>query len=536
VAIVAALAMLGATVIASPRLGFSFLEDELYTVRRSVDGEYVHNREDDLVFREVPWRNTWLYSSNMPNNHVPFSLLARVSLSAWRAAAQPKLRFASEPAVRFPALVFGIAAIGALAWFLWRVGLPWAACFAPMLMAIHPWHLRYASEARGYSLLLLCIPLLLGAMITVLHRGIWRRWVAFGSVEVALLWVYPAGVVFLAVANAALLLELWRRHQSAMYEPAMRWLVTSFAAAALLMLLMGANLLVFVWHYQWESEPVKWKYLRDLLSYLWVGTVYSFHHFPEHYAELADVAREAPVFFRTALAATGVLCLLGTIQLAVRARAGALLLAVVLLPTPLMLLGAYLREALIHERYLIIALPSFTILLAAGLECLFAWLRPPRAAAAATVAVMLAYLGAYVWLSRDVRSSLRSVSIEETREAVLMTRPSLDPFADRNLEIMTAGWRRVLKYYDPNIQVIWKQQQLLDLLDEADRTGRELYVHYGRPNLARRRYPELVNLVESEDLFERVATLYGFEPSGLMRVYRYLGRRNRELGAAIRGE
>ena len=101
-----------------------------------------------------------------------------------------------------------LAAIGALAWCLWRVGLPWAAGFAAILMAIHPWHLRYISEARGYSLLLLCIPLLLGTMVAVLHRGTWRRWIAFGSVEVVLLWVYPAGVTILAVANAALLFEI----------------------------------------------------------------------------------------------------------------------------------------------------------------------------------------------------------------------------------------------------------------------------------------------------------------------------------------
>ena len=180
VAAVAALAMLTAALMAAPRLDFSFWEDERRTVRFSVDGGYDRDREGDLVFREVRWRDAWLYTLSRPNNHVPFSLLARLSLGAWRAVAQPELRFASEPAVRLPAFVFGIAAIGALAWCLWRVGLPWAAGFAAIFLAIHPWHLRYTSEARGYSLLLLCMPLLLGAMVAVLHRGTWRRWIAFG--------------------------------------------------------------------------------------------------------------------------------------------------------------------------------------------------------------------------------------------------------------------------------------------------------------------------------------------------------------------
>jgi hypothetical protein len=514
---------LTAALMAAPRLDFSFAEDEQHTVRHFVDGEYLRNGEGDLVFREVRWRDSWLYNLATPNNHVPFSLLARLSLGAWRAVAQPELRFASERAVRFPAFVFGIAAIGALAWCLWRVGLPWAAGFAAIFLAIHPWHLRYTSEARGYSLLLLCIPLLLGAMVAVLHRGAWRRWLAFGSVEVVLLWVYPGGVAILGVANAALLFEIWRRHRGALREPVTRWLVTSFSAAALFMLLMGANLLIFLWHFEWESEPIRWKYIRDVLSHLWVGTDFAFHHVPEQYAELRDVARAAPIVFRTAIAVTGALCLLGMVRLAVRARAGALLLLVVLLPAPLTILGAHLRETRIYEWYVIFALPSFAILLGAGLEGLFAWLRPPRAAAA-TVAVMLVYLGGYAWLSRDVRSSLRSVAIQERREAVLMTRPSLDPFAEENLDILTVGWQCVPEYYDPNIHEIWNQEQLLGFLDEADRTDRDLYVNYGRANLARRRYPELVDMVEREDLFEPVARLYGFEPRGLMRVYRYRGR------------
>ncbi len=261
-----------------------------------------------------------------------------------------------------------------------------------------------------------------------------------------------------------------------------------------------------------------------MLSHLWVGTAFAFRHAPEHYVELADVARAAPVFFRTALAATCALCLLGAIRLATRAKAGASLLAVLLLPAPLMILGAHLRETMIKVWYVIFALTSFAILLSAGLEGLFAWLRPRRAAAAATVAVMLAYLSGYLWLSRDVRSSMRSVPIEQLREAVLMMRPSLDPFAEENRDILTVSWQLAPGYYDPNVHRIAEREQLLALLEEADRTGRQLYVSSGRPWLARRKYPELAEMVEREDLFEPVDTLYGFEPRGLIHVYRYRGR------------
>jgi hypothetical protein len=471
----------------------------------------------------VPWRDTWLYTLNRPNNHVPFSLAARLSLGACQAVAQPELRLASERAVRLPAFAFGIAAIGALAWFVWRIGMPWTAGFAAIFLALHPWHLRYTSEARGYSLLLLCMPLLLGAMVAVLHRGTWKRWIAFGAVEVVLLWVYPGGVAILAMANAALLFELWRRHRGAFYEPATRWLVTNLAAAALFMLVMGANLLIFLWHSEWDPKGITWVFIRDVLSKLWVGTVFAYRHAPEQYVELADVARETPVFFRTALAATGALCLLGAVRLAARAQAGTSLLAVLLLPAPLIILGTHLRDSMIYHRHVIFALPSIAILLGAGLEGVFAWLRSPRARAVATTLVMLACLGGYAWLSRDVRAALRTLPIQPNREVVLTARPSLDPFAEENLDILTVSWQGNFGHYDPNIHQISDPEQLLALLEEADRAGRQLFVSAGRPWLARRNYAELLEMVEREDLFEPVDTLYGFEPRGLIHVYRYRG-------------
>jgi hypothetical protein len=137
---------------------------------------------------------------------------------------------------------------------------------------------------------------------------------------------------------------------------------------------------------------------------------------------------------------------------------------------------------------------------------------------------MLAYLGGYLWLSRDVRSTLRSLPIQQNREAVLMMRPSLDPFTEENREILTVGWQSALVHYDPNTHTIFEPEQLLALLDEADRTGRELYVSHARPWLARREGSELLEMVEREDLFEPVTTLYGFEPRGMLHVSRYRGR------------
>ncbi len=523
VAAVAALAVLGAAVLAAPRLSFPFWDDEQYTVRQHLDGRY-EQRDGELIFHKKRWSDAWLYTLSRPNNHVPFTLLGKLSLGAWRAVARPELRFADETAVRAPAFVFGLAAIAATGWLLWRVGLFWAALFAPLFLALHPWQLRYTSEARGYSLLLLCVPLLWGAAVSVVHRGSWPRWIAFGLAEVALLWAYPGGSAIVGVTNAALLLALWRHRGGEIRTPLTRFVVTSLCAAALFLWLHGANLMIFLWHTEWHQESIKWGFLRDVASHLWVGTSFAFRRLNEHYVELADVARRAPRLFQISVLTTGALCMLGALRVGLRARLGWLLLAAALLPAPLTILGAHLRQTEIHEWYVVFALPSVAILLGAGLEALGAAVRPARARAALTASLLLAYLGVYAWISAEVRGTMRSVPIQQTRAAVLMTRPDLDPYSEANREILTVSWMRTPYYYDPNIHVIGRGEQLLELLDQADRSGRELFINYGRPNLARGRFPELTELLKRDDLFEPVAQLYGLEPRGQMLVYRYRRR------------
>ena len=61
------------------------------------------------------------------------------------------------------------------------------------------------------------------------------------------------------------------------------------------------------------------------------------------------------------------------------------------------------------------------------------------------------------------------------------------------------------------------------LPSSADRENKPLYINYGRLSLARTRKPEMAALVADPSLFEEVATLRGFVPTGDRVVYRYRG-------------
>jgi hypothetical protein len=521
VVLASAVAVLASCATTVPRLGYSFWDDERDTLRRAVDGYY---RQDggELVFREVDWDQTWLYTLSRPNNHVPFSILARISLATWRALADPPLRFANEVAVRFPAWVFGTLAIPALALALWRLGFGGAGVLAAGLLALHPWHLRYASEARGYSLLLLCIPLLLWTATRVLHRGSWPRWLALGAVQVVLLWVYPGGGFILGVLGVGMALTLLFAPEPRVQIP--RFVVTSLLAGGLWWLLMGPNLLMLLWHIPFDHDPFGMGFVVQILAHLWVGNAWFFRHAPEQYAELRDVAAASPLLFRVALWGSVAALAAGAVRLAMRAAAGPVLLAVLALPAPLTLGYAHLTGTTTHEWYVVFAVPSVVILFALGVDALRLAVSEPRARRALAALGLAAVLGGYAWFSHGVRASLRANPIQPEREAVLLTRPHLDPFSEENRRITTASFARIPGYYDPRVRWVGEPRQLRKLMRRADAENTPLFVNYGRPSLASARFPALVALVEDERLFEPVAELWGFEPRGMMRVYRYRGR------------
>ena len=118
---------------------------------------------------------------------------------------------------------------------------------------------------------------------------------------------------------------------------------------------------------------------------------------------------------------------------------------------------------------------------------------------------------------------MRANSFQPERESVDLTRAVRDPYAPENLEIITASFSRGPWYYDPLFRMIRSTDEMLALLDEADTTGRPLFVNLGRTGLARKESPELMALMEQGDLFEEVETMWGLEPRGQRVVYRYRG-------------
>ena len=150
-------AMAACAILGFPRLGQSLWEDEEYSVRRCIVGGYRVQEDGNVVVKKLPWKVT-LWKYGLPTNHIFQSILSRSIHSAWRTIARPTGLQLSEAATRLPSYVSGILLVGVVALLAARFGLAWEGALAAWLIAIHPWHLRFATEARGYGLVALLIP------------------------------------------------------------------------------------------------------------------------------------------------------------------------------------------------------------------------------------------------------------------------------------------------------------------------------------------------------------------------------------------
>jgi hypothetical protein len=514
-------ALATSAILAWPRLTFSWWDDEEYAVRRYIDGAHVAGAEG-LRFERIEWRDTF-WDDREANNHVPQSVLSRLSLSIWRFVARPELPFADERAVRFPMYLAGIASVAMTGFFLHRLGFVAAGVGAAWLLALHPWHIRYASEARGYALLLLLVPASWVLLVDILERGTWRRWIAYGLVQTVLLWTHASMIHQLAVTNLIALVLVWRLRRDSpqgLREQMTRLLVTNLASAGLFAQLMLSNLVQVLRYLEsWQGEESSVPALREVGAHLLAGVGWQARD--PHYVSVGALAGAEPTWFAALLAFVAACFVAGTIRLLRAGVVPRLLLPALLLPALLLYLVSELRGDRFFSWYVLFALPGLASVVSAGATWALST-SSARSLRFGLCAVMcVAGLGMFAWGSQDARTALRAGSVVPSRESVLLTRPTLDPSDPANASIITASFSRPAAYYDPLGRWVDDVEQLQAFMAEADAAGQTLYMNWGRPDLAAQRATDLVDFVVLSGHFEEVATLWGFEKRGKRLVYRY---------------
>ena len=503
----------------APRLSHSFWNDEEWTARRLVVGEF----QEGGKLKKPSWNRTFFFYID-PNNHPMFSVLARLSYSLV-SVPQEKVEFAfREWPVRLPAYLFGLGGLAALAWLATVIGLPRAGIIAVVWMALHPWHVRYGGDARGYALLLALLPLSTALVWRALEKGSLNGWLAFGLSEFLVLWTYPGALYFVVVLNAVACGMMALRP-----VPVARWLQwRRYAAGSLIGALLTSLMLAPC------VQPMliflKGERLRGDLSGSWVLETVSglltgipWARWADHELALSWMRTWAAAPWLVVLTFTAVA---GALAAGVAALIGAgsrqrwlfVLLGAI---GPFMYLMARLQGNFLYPWYMVLSLPGFAILVGVGVDVLAGrvlgdkhrWVLP---------VVFLALFGGVTWAQNQV---LRQHPVEPMRESVAAMRTERNALtAGLPGKVLTGSACYPARLYDPAAVPLKSVADLRALMARADEQKLPLFIDFADRNFLKLRDPEMMAVLDDVTKFVALPVFPGIHNQAERWVFRYLGQ------------
>ncbi len=525
-------AVVGATMLLSgvlnaPRLRVSLWCDEVITMRDFVVGKVRRLKKNDKLHVEpVRWADT-VFGYWRPNNHVLYSMAARLSHEALPKSDSRTASYFNEVSLRMPAYLAGLAALPMLAALALRMGWPHAGMVSVILLALHPWHVRFGTEARGYAFLLLLTPALLLCLVEGARTGRWRWWLGSGIIAFLLLYSQPLSlyIILPAVLSGSLLvLTHWKSGRDRI--TILTRLVAGNLLGAMLALPLMLPLLPQVKPFM-AARSTAWQmdlqWLRDALAEMFTGVVWNKYDPSNPYTRPWEQVFDAhPWVVGGGILLMGVVLLAGVIVLWRRGMVTRCLLPALLLPPLLLSLMGVMKGLLVVQYYLVIGLPGLLLVMAAGTAWLAKASLPPttRTRWIPTMACGLACIPFGV-ATHHQREIMRKLPLEPRREAASVMHETLN-LKDPQFDVVISAGFWPDKAYDPMVQAVGSIEEIQDLAKSAVEKGRPFYVTCTQYKATRwDTYPEAFGFVENSGLFERVATLYGTWEQFSIVVYRY---------------
>jgi hypothetical protein len=525
--------VLGAAVMRLPRMDHSFWGDEAHAV-----GAYIHGNfrpvdktqlDGPLFFEQPTWSQTFFSARHGANNHVAFSVTSRLCLHLWQKLTGRAHTAFTEWIIRLPVLLAGLGSLVTMALLLKRWSAPLVGLLTVTFLAIHPWHVRYGVEARGYAFMLLLMPVLLICLTNALEKNRWRDWLAIALLEFVIMYSWAGIMYALAMVNVAVaVLILVRRDR-----------------LPLLIRLATANLLaatVFVSLYlphvpQIESARRRLLWLKGLpMDKVWFHnlltqpfTGISFH---EQYAsnphELSweRLLDQSPILTSIGFTIIFAGFIVGFVVMWIRNKPVALVTTAVLSAAVICTLHfKYVLEDELRPWYLIFTLPSLGMCIALGwLQAgrLCAMAAPQRAVLPVCLGVVLALMIPSAGAMWPANSSLMNLSEEDYKGVVKATIARHESFSpDATSGVLTVWLWRFSALYDPRGESRSRDLASVKLyMEKAFKTGKELYVIVGFRELATLKSADILAVLEDPKQFERTATFQSRESLHSLDVYR----------------
>lgn len=518
-----------------PAINHSFWNDEELAFRKFNWGDYRANGAGELKFHRVPWDYAFFYSNN-GNNHVAQTVLSKFTHELWmkfQGISRETPTF-SEAAVRAGPLLFGLLTIVALALALRSVGLSVTAMIAAWILALHPWHVAYSVQARGYSGMLFFIVLSFWCLGLAMRVPKWKWWLLFGAFQCLYL-LHFAGAIYLAVATNLIVFGILLKSRE--FFGMRRWFVASAFSALAFVLVMAPSLMaIFTYLSEHGSttggDMAAW--LRDLWAHLSIGMPWAATDPTFGWGTGASDLLATRPWLGFVWQWLLPLLLIGVtvIVLSTRLRYLSVFFGSLLGGMVFAVGHSMAKDTVLFEWYLLYLMLG--VVFAVGLlgECVYRAFQTAssrsgrkisRARGLATAASSLALVVLYGLTTATQRQAYRDHDVQPMRQAVRILRGEAPAIDARHQDMITAsvgpGCGQLVSY-DPRVQCCHNVDELRNLVGEAESSGRPLGVYCGCPGQLEQLDPEMYRELNESGHFAVVATLKATDGFWSFRLYR----------------
>ncbi len=506
-----------------PRLFHSMWGDEEFNASRFILDEVERQPDGTLKIEPRSWGTT-LWSVRKPTNHLGYSFFARLSHETFfQKTVDAGAPWFSEALLRAPVFVGGLLTLLLMLWSLrvWGLNGWWSALF----LMVHPWFVRFGVDGRGYGFVMLGVVALTGITGKALQTGRWRWWMAFGFVEFFILWSNFQSVYLLGALNVMVLASLLDRRLTM----AARWLLLSrWFAGNMLTTVLTLGYLSPCWPQMMEFMA-KGEIIGRMDALWWQDSL-SAWLFGQPWSPLLDESN--PLRFAMTLSMqkwsllhlAGILMFMGLLLYGLFKMAcdrdRRVLLVLIIGGPALMLLHAFVSQLRPYDWYLLPFLPGLLMLMGAAFQGLAQWRQRT------SMIILGAAFLLFVFITRVPRHLLRNYPLEASRESVASYRQITNPRnPDFDKEVISCGLAMYTEGYDPGLYRVKEVKELQALMDQADRTGKKLYVNVGFMSFVRSNeaYVPACDMIEDDSKFEHMRNFPGLLPYTTRDVYRYRG-------------
>lgn len=515
--------------------------DEMWQTKFTASGYYLGEPgapAESRRYGAASWERAFWYTPR-PTNHPMAAVPARLSHLAWKAVVSPAgATDYSNLALRLPTLLISALTLILIACVGRALGQPGLGLAAALLLALHPWHIRYGVDVRGYAYLMLWTTCALFALARLAAgNGGWKTWSCLGLAQFGIVWSYFLAALLAVPLAAGAWILAWRRWRGpGRWVAVGRWLLAHVLAGMLFLQVMGPNLVQMKEFLtekdlnQAGGQTISAAHLADIATNALLGLPYSVSQIhagggegfaaPAPLTSFLAAFREMPLVAGTAAFFAIVALLAGLVAAAANRRLvafGAVLVGAVLLAGFFALLGSFF-----YARFFIFLLPPVVLLIAWG--ALSLGRRLPWKHGAAVVPLVV--IGMIVAASWGRARELLTLPMAPLDDVAAVWRDAIGaPFGEpARRAVIPVGYGHGLEPVEvlvPERRIALSAGDLEKLENEARNKGARLIVALGHRGLNAAHIRDGVERLENSGHYRPLAAFSGIEADYYFRVFEY---------------